>query len=76
MVEYKTIKSEELPFGKNNIIEIARKKAITESGESEFISVSRGYKAGDERVRWKSTIALPCDRDFIEQISSKLVEML
>jgi len=76
MVEYRTIKSEELPFGKNNFVEIARKKAVTEEGENEFISISRGYKAGEDRIKWKSTIALPCDKEFVEKLSSMLLEML
>ncbi|MDY6985966.1 MAG: hypothetical protein SVE93_06155 [Candidatus Thermoplasmatota archaeon] len=76
MVEYRTIKSEELPFGKNNFIEIARKKAVTDDGENEFVSISRGYKAGEDRIRWKSTIALPCDKEFVEKLSSSLLEML
>jgi acetone carboxylase gamma subunit len=76
MVEYKTVKSEEVSFGKNNFIEIARKKAVTDDGENEFISISRGYKAGDDRIRWKSTIALPCEKEFVERLSSLLLEML
>ena len=29
-VEFQTVKSEEVKFGKNNFLEIARKKAITQ----------------------------------------------
>jgi hypothetical protein len=76
MVEYETLKSEEVKFGKNNFIEIARKKAITENGENEFISFSRGYRTEDDRMKWKGSIALPCDPEIIEQISDRLKEML
>ena len=43
MVEYETIKSEEIKFGNNDFIEIARKIAKSESGQNEFISISRGF---------------------------------
>ena len=76
MVEYETLKSEEVKFGKNNFIEIARKKAITENGESEFISFSRGYRTENDRTKWKGSIALPCDPELVELISDKLREML
>ena len=66
MVEYKTIKSEEVSFGRNNFIEIARKKAITDDGENEFISFSRGYKTMDERTKWKGSIALPFEEEVIK----------
>ena len=40
-VEFETVRSEKIPFGKSNFIEIARKKAISKDGEeSEFISIS------------------------------------
>ena len=41
MVEFKTLSSEDLKFGKNNFVEVARKVAITEDGENEFVSLSR-----------------------------------
>ena len=37
MVDFETIKSEEVKFGKNNFVEIARKKAKTDISENEFI---------------------------------------
>ena len=39
MVEFETIKAEEIKFGRNNFIEISRKKAITDGAENEFISI-------------------------------------
>ena len=58
MVEFETIKAEELKFGKNNFIEIARKKAKTEEGESEFISLSRGFFLPDGTKRLQKSIAI------------------
>src|SRR6266849_5770511 len=42
-VEFETIRAEKVNFGRNNFLEVARKRAKTSEGTSEFISVSRGY---------------------------------
>ena len=68
MVEFKTIKAEEVKFGKNNFLEIARKKATTEEGDNEFVSLSRGFYLPDGTKRFKRNIAIPDDkqiRDFV-----------
>ncbi len=65
MVEFETVKAEELKFGKNNFIEIARKKAKTEDGENEFISLSRGFFLPDGTKRFKKSIAIPTDKEML-----------
>lgn len=72
MVEFETIKAEELKFGKNNFIEIARKKAKTEEGESEFISLSRGFFLPDGTRRFKKSIAIPVDKEMVEFVSKSV----
>ena len=52
-VSYEDINREEINFGKNNFLEIVRRKAITEDGEREFISISRGFYAPDGSKRYK-----------------------
>ena len=37
-VEFETVKAEEVKFGRNSFIEIARKVAKTQEGENEFIA--------------------------------------
>ena len=69
MVEFETIKAEELKFGKNNFIEIARKKAKTEEGESEFISLSRGFFLPDGTRRFKKSIAIPVDDEMLNFVA-------
>ncbi|PKK85753.1 MAG: hypothetical protein CVT48_04105 [Thermoplasmata archaeon HGW-Thermoplasmata-1] len=69
MAEFETVKTEIVEFGRNNFIEVARKKAITTDGEKEFISVSRGYYMDDNSKRWKSSITLPDDSDKREKIA-------
>ncbi|MFQ6010399.1 MAG: hypothetical protein ACE5J7_04755 [Candidatus Aenigmatarchaeota archaeon] len=67
-VEFQTIKAEETKFGTNNFIEVARKKAISERGENEFISVSRGFFAPDGTKRFTKSIAIPVEVvDFVAE---------
>ena len=70
MVEFEVIKAEEVKFGKNNFIEVARKKALGEGGDREFISISRGFFLPDGTKRWKSSITLPDENDKREQIAA------
>ncbi len=74
MVEFETLKSEEIKFGRNNFLEIARKKAIADDGENEFISISRGFFAPDGTKRFKKSIALPDDQQIKDFVSQKIKE--
>ena len=69
MVEFKTLKSKEVKFGKNSFIEISKRRVITPVGENEFIALSRGYYLPDETKRWRASIALPNDKDKREKIA-------
>jgi len=69
MVEYEIIEAKEIKFGRNNFIEVARKKAISEDGENEFISISRGYYLDDGSKKWKASIALPKEKEKREEIA-------
>jgi hypothetical protein len=74
-VEYKILKSEDVKFGKNNFIEISRKKAVTEDGEAEFISVSRGFVSRDGQKRYKQSVTLPNSKEVLEAIAKALEAM-
>lgn len=76
MVEYQTIKSDEIKFGNNNFIEVARKKAISESGENEFLSISRGFFLLDGQKRYKKSFTIPKSKEVVDFIGEKLKEML
>jgi hypothetical protein len=69
MVEFETIKSKEIKFGKNSFIEISKRKVKTPVGENEFIALSRGYYLPDNTKRWRASIALPNEKDKREQIA-------
>ncbi len=75
MVEFQTVKAEEIKFGKNNFLEVARKKAIADEGENEFIAISRGFFLPDGTKRFKKSLALPDDQEIKDFVSTKLKEM-
>ena len=68
MVRFDTIKAEEVRFGANdkNFVEIARKKAVSETPEgateNEFVSISRGYYTPDGQKRFRNSVAIPPDK--------------
>jgi len=74
-VEFKTVKAEEIKFGKNNFLEVARKKAITGEGENEFIAISRGFFLPDGTKRFKKSITVPDDDTIKDFIASKIKEL-
>ena len=75
MVEFKTIKAQEVKFGKNNFLEIARKKATTEEGDNEFISLSRGFYLPDGTKRFKRNIAIPDDKQIRDFVAKHIKDM-
>ena len=53
---------------------MARKVAISDEGENEFISVSRGFfnEEGEKRYSKGKNIALPSDKDLLEKVADLL----
>ena len=70
--EFQTLKSEEIKFGKNNFLEIARKKAVTDDGANEFVAISRGFFLPDGTKRFKKSIAIPDEKDVKNFIVEKI----
>ncbi|MCD6171631.1 MAG: hypothetical protein J7J36_04365 [Thermoplasmata archaeon] len=75
MVEYEIIEGKEIKFGRNNFIEVAKKKAISEEGENEFVSISRGYYLEDGTKKWKASIALPREKEKREEIADLIMKL-
>ncbi len=75
MVKFETLTSQEMKFGNNNFIEIARKKAIADEGENLFISISRGFIKQTGEKRYRSSVSLPINEELIAFISHKLKEV-
>lgn len=74
-VDFITMSSEKIPFGRNNFIEVARKKAITNDGENEFISLSRGYYLPDGTERFKKSVTIPDDKAIKDFVIEKIRSM-
>ena len=72
MVDYETVKALKITFGRNNFIEVARKKAITQEGENEFLAISRGFFLPDGTKRFKKSIAVPDEEDVKKFIVEKI----
>lgn len=70
MVEYKTLKSEEIKYGNNNFIEVATK----EVEGNRFLTISKGYYTPDNNKRYKGGIGLPFDKEIINKITETLNE--
>jgi hypothetical protein len=71
-VEFETIHAEKIDFGRNNFLEIARKRAKTASGTNEFISVSRGYYLPDKTERFKRSLTIPDDPEIRAFVAEKI----
>lgn len=71
-VDFITVSAEKIEFGRNNFIEVARKKAITDEGESEFISISRGYYLPDGTERFKKSLTIPDEVEIKEFVISRI----
>jgi len=71
-VDFITVSAEKIEFGRNNFIEVARKKAITDEGESEFISISRGYYLPDGTERFKKSLTIPDEAEIKEFVMSRI----
>ncbi len=75
MVSFETLKAEKKEFGRNNYLEVARKKAITDDGEKEYISLSRGYFLPDGSERFKKSLTIPDDPEIKKFVAESIMEM-
>ncbi len=76
MVDFETIEFKNIPFGKNNFIEIARKRAVLgNGGQTEFVSISRGYFTNNDEKRYKNSVTIPLDEEVRKQIAQNILEI-
>lgn len=71
-VQFETIRAEKVNFGRNNFLEVARKRATTAEGTNEFISVSRGYYLPDKSERFKRSLTIPDDPEIRAFVAEKI----
>ncbi|MBW6462028.1 MAG: hypothetical protein K0B07_03195 [DPANN group archaeon] len=68
MVEFVTVKEDEVKFGDNNFFEIASKKAVTDEGEKPFISITRGYYKDGKDKKFTKVISIPHDGETLKKV--------
>lgn len=72
MVEFETIEAKEIKFGNNKFLEIARKKAKTPEGETEIISISKGFFTPTGQKRFKNSLGFPAEKEIINGLVESL----
>ena len=74
MVEFITKGTKEIVYGanKNKFLEVARKTAKTEEGESEFVSISKGFITQNGQKRFKTALGFPAEKELIEGLIEAL----
>jgi len=60
-VQFETIRSEKISFGRNNFLEVARRRVRTADGVNEVISLSRGYYLPEKTERFKRSLTIQDD---------------
>ena len=71
-VRFETIRAETVDFGRNNFLEVARKRATIAEGTKGFISVSRCYYLPDKTERFKRSLTIPDDPEVRAFIADKI----
>lgn len=62
--------------GGRKFIEVGRKTAKTVVGESQFIQLATGSYDASGNKRYKSSIAMPVDKDLVESLRENLKKVL
>lgn len=76
MVEFETLKDEIIEFGENEFIQVARKTAVSDEGERQFLSLARGFITDDGSRRYKNNFSIPADEDIVDFITEQLPALL
>jgi len=77
-LRFETVREKTIDFGVNNFLEISRSKVISEKGETEFISLKRGFYAinseGEPEKRYlrNKNITIPDN----EEVKNFIIENL
>jgi len=64
MVEFETLEEKEVKLAKGSLI-VALKKAISENGETEFVSIAKTDGSGKF---FKQTLTLPKDKEIVNEL--------
>jgi hypothetical protein len=69
-MEYETLASEYLDYGRNKFLELSKKKPLPD-GEV-FLNLSKGYYTPEGERRYQKGIGFPNDEKFVKELVDKL----
>ncbi len=69
-MEYETILSEYVDYGRNKFLEISKKKALPD--ETIFLNISKGYYTPEGERRYQRGIGFPNEKEIVESLIKKL----
>ncbi len=69
-MEYETIVSEYVDYGRNKFLEISKKKVLPEN--TIFLNISKGYYTPEGEKRYQRGIGFPNEKEIVESLIKKL----
>ncbi|OYT39533.1 MAG: hypothetical protein B6U86_05170 [Candidatus Altiarchaeales archaeon ex4484_43] len=69
-MEYETIATEYLDYGRNKFLEMSKKKPLPDGDI--FLNISKGYYTPDGERRYQKGIGFPNDPEFVKKLIEKL----
>ena len=69
-MEYETIASEYVDYGKNKFLEVSKKKVLPD--EVEFLNISKGYYTPDGQRRYQNAVGFPLDKELSKSLIEKI----
>jgi len=76
MVEFETKNVKEITFGNNKFLEVALKSAKSENGETEFVSISKGFMTAEGQKRFKNALGFPAESEIRDKLVQALQEIM
>jgi len=69
-MEYETILSEYVEYGRNKFIEVSKKRVLPDNAV--FLNISKGYYAPDGEKRYQRGIGFPPEEEIVNGLIEKL----
>lgn len=69
-MEYETIVSEYVDYGRNKFLEVSKKKVLPEN--TIFLNISKGYYTPEGEKRYQRGIGFPNEKEIVESLIKKL----
>ena len=73
-MEYETITSEYVDYGRNKFIELSKKRVLPDNAV--FLNISKGYYTPEGEKRYQRGIGFPPEEDIVNGIIEKLQSVM